>query len=80
MPSLPHHHRKRRRRVGNAAIMRASAGVAAVLIKRKLHRRVGPAAIMKPGAVLVAALIGTGAVVLRGKLASIVRRSDAAEQ
>jgi hypothetical protein len=55
LPDLPHLHRKRRRRVGTAAIVRAVAG-------------------------LVAVLIGTAAVILRDKLASLVSRGDGGEE
>jgi hypothetical protein len=43
---------------------------------RTRHRRVGA---VRAGAALVAALIGTAAVILRDKLASIVRRGDGGE-
>jgi hypothetical protein len=80
LPDLPHVHRKRRRRVGVAAIVRAVAGLVAVLVERKLRRRAGGAAMMRAVAGLVAVLVGTVAVILRDKLASIVSRGDGGEE
>jgi hypothetical protein len=80
LPDLPHVHRKRRRGAGAAAIVRAVAGLVAVLIERKRRRRARGAAIMRAVAGLVAVLIGTAAVILRGKLASIVRRGGGGEE
>jgi len=80
LPDVPHVHRKRRRRVRAAAIMRAVAGLVAVLVERKPRRRAGGAAIRRAVAGLVAVLIGTAAVILRDKLASIVRRGGGGEE
>jgi hypothetical protein len=105
LPDLPHVHSKRRRRVAAAAIVRAVAGLVAVLVDRKPRRRAGSAAIvravaglvavlverkqrhrarsaatMRAVAGLVAVLIGTAAVILRDKLASIVSRGDGGEE
>jgi hypothetical protein len=72
--------RKRRRRASAAAIVRAVAGLVAVLVERKRRRRAGGGAIVKVVAGLAAVLIGTAAVILRDKLASIVRRGGAGEE
>jgi hypothetical protein len=80
LPDLPRLHRKRRRRGGAAAIVRAVAGLVAILIERKRRRRASAAAIMRAVAGLVAVLIGTAAVILRNKLASIVSRGDGGEE
>lgn len=47
---------------------------------RKGHRRVGAAVIARAVAGLVVVLIGTGAVIFRDKLASIVSRRDRGEE
>jgi hypothetical protein len=47
---------------------------------RKQHRRVGAAAIVRAVAGLVVVLIGTAAVIFRGKLASIVSHDGGEEQ
>jgi hypothetical protein len=80
LPDLPRLHRKRRRRVGAAAIVRAVAGLVAVLIERKRRRRASTPAMMRAIAGLVSVLIGTAAVILRNKLASIVSRGDGGEE
>ncbi|MEA2303116.1 MAG: hypothetical protein QOH43_396 [Solirubrobacteraceae bacterium] len=46
----------------------------------KRHRRMSAGAIVRPLAGLMVLLIGTAAVVMRDKLASIVSRGDAGEK